>query len=140
MISRVASLSFESDKTFPDPAEPGRIVKRLCFVHLEIIMLHHSPQFATVQVQTVPSIPWDVLQAPALVEPSSHYAGHLPDGSSVQAHSADADFARYGLVMVAHDNAAGCILWTATRYGRPIISGRCYCGVLAAGRGLIIGA
>lgn len=103
-------------------------------------MLNHSSQFARVQVQTVPSIRWDTLQAPALAQPSSHYAGHLPDGSSVQAHSADADFARYGLVMVAHSCADGRILWNATRYGRPIISGRCYCGVLAAGRGLIVGA
>lgn len=103
-------------------------------------MLNHSPQFAAVQVQTIASIPWDTLQAPAIASPSSHYAGHLPDGSSVQAHSADADFARYGLVMVAHDNGSGRLIWTATRYGRPIISGRCYCGVLAAGRGLIVGA
>lgn len=103
-------------------------------------MLHHSPQYAAVQVQTVPSIRWDDLQAPALAVAPEHYAGHLPDGSSVQAHSADADFARYGLVMVAHGNAAGRLLWTATRYGRPVISGRCYCSVLAAARGLIVGA
>lgn len=102
-------------------------------------MLHHSPQYAAVQFQTVPSIPWDTLQAPTFATPAEHYAGHLP-GSGVQAHSADADFARYGLVMVAHSRADGRILWTATRYGRPIISGRCYCAVLAAGRDLIVGA
>ena len=55
-------------------------------------------------------------------------------------HDADADFAALGLVMVAHGNAAGRVLWTATRYGRPIISGPCYCAVLAAARGLIVGA
>ena len=103
-------------------------------------MLNHSSQFAAVQVQTVPSIRWDTLQAPAIARPLDTYQGHLPDGSSVQRHSADADFARYGLVMVAHGRADGRILWTATRYGRPIISGRYYCAVLAAGRGLIVGA
>lgn len=103
-------------------------------------MLNHSPQYAAVQFQTVPSIPWDVLQAPSVAVQADLYQGHLPDGSSVQAHSADADFARYGLVMVAHSRADGRILWTATRYGKPIISGRCYCAVLAAGRGLIVGA
>jgi len=98
------------------------------------------PVSIPVQFQTIPSIRWDDLQAPAISQPSSTYAGHLPDGSSVQIHSTDADFALYGLVMVAHENAAGRILWTATRYGQPIISGRCYCAVLAAGRGLIVGA
>lgn len=94
----------------------------------------------TVQVEVVPSILWDTLQAPALAVHSSTYQGHLPDGSSVQAHSADTDFALYGLVMVANYGENGRLLWTATRYGKPIISGPSYRAVLAAGRGLIIGA
>lgn len=102
-------------------------------------MLAHSVSIP-VQFETVPSIRWDVLQAPALQQPASLYTGHLADGSSVQAHSVDADYAIYGLVMVAHVNVAGRVLWTATQHGRPIISGGCYCAVLAAGRGLIVGA
>ena len=98
------------------------------------------PDFKAQFPDTVPSIRWDELQAPTKDTPAQHYAGHLPDGSSVQAHSADADFALYGIVMVAHSNAAGRILWTATRYGKPIISGTWYRSVLIAARGLCVGA
>lgn len=101
---------------------------------------HPLPPGFVPQFQTVPSIRWDDLQAPTYATPARHYAGHLPDGSGVQAHSADPDYRLYGIVMVAHSNAAGRLLWTATRYGRPLISGRCYCAVLAAARGLAVGA
>ncbi len=101
---------------------------------------HPLPAGFVPQFQTVPSIRWDDLQAPTYATPARHYAGHLPDGSSVQAHSADADFATLGLVMVCHESGNGRRLWTATRYGRPLISGRCYCAVLAAARGLLTGA
>ena len=104
-------------------------------------LAHPLPAACKVQFpDTVPSIRWDALQAPTYAVPTSHYAGHLPNGSGVQAHSADADFAAYGLVMVAHGNAAGRILWVGSRYGKPIISGHCYCAVRAASIGLIVGA
>ena len=102
-------------------------------------MLVH-PVSVPVQFATVPSIRWNDLQAPC-VSKADIYAGHLPDGSSVQIHSADADFALYGLVMVAHyAPSTGRMIWTATQYGRSIVSGHHYAGVLAAGRALIVGA
>lgn len=103
---------------------------------------HPLPAGFVPQFQTVPSIRWDDLQAPTYATPARHYAGHLPDGSSVQAHSADPDYRLYGIVMVCHESARGkpYRLWTATRYGRPLISGPCYCAVLAAARGLAVGA
>lgn len=46
--------------------------------------------------------------------------GHLPNGNSVQAHSADRFYAVYGLVMIAVENAAGNRLWQATQHGKVI--------------------
>ena len=105
------------------------------------MLAHPLPTDCVVQFpDTVPSIRWDALQAPAVASPSSTYQGHLGSCAGVQRHSADADFAHYGLVLVAHSRSDGRLLWVATRYGRPIISGRCYAAVRAAGLGLIVEA
>ena len=72
--------------------------------------------FCTPQIQTVPAIRWDDLEtarlAHAVARPDDRYAGHLPDGSSVQAHSADFAYAKHGLVMVLHE-CRGRRLWHA---------------------------
>lgn len=74
--------------------------------------------FINPQVKTVPSIPWDVLQAPALATPADRYQGHLP-GSGVQRHSADDAYAAHGIVMEAHE-AKGRRLWLAKKGNRTI--------------------
>jgi hypothetical protein len=75
--------------------------------------------FITPQINTVPSIPWDVLQAPALAAPATRYEGHLPNGSGVQRHSADDAYARHGIVMECHE-AASRRLWLAKKGERVI--------------------
>lgn len=75
--------------------------------------------YITPQVQTIPSIRWDVLQAPALATKGERYQGHLSDGSSVQKHSADDAYARFGIVMEAHE-ARGRRLWLAKKGNRTI--------------------
>ena len=94
--------------------------------------------FITPQIDTVRSILWDDLQAPALSIPLDIYQGHLP-GSGVQVHSSDR-FYRLGFVMIAHSNESGRVLWTAHHFGRPVISGYHHNAVLAAAVGLVIGA
>ena len=74
--------------------------------------------FIATQIQTVPSIRWDVLQAPTLATPTQHYQGHLP-GSGVQIHSSD-DAYRHGIVMVAHESATGRRLWHAMKGSRIV--------------------
>jgi hypothetical protein len=74
--------------------------------------------FINPQVKTVPSIPWDVLQAPTLATPTTRYEGHLP-GSGVQRHSADDAYAGHGIVMEAHE-AKGRRLWLAKKGDRTI--------------------
>ena len=73
----------------------------------------HSCGFAVPQINTVPSIRWDHLQAPTKATPTERYQGHLP-GSGVQRHSADDAYARFGIVMEAHE-ALGRRLWLAKR-------------------------
>ena len=78
--------------------------------------------FITPQVQTVPSIRWDALQAPALATPSERYQGHLP-GSGVQRHSSDDAYARFGIVMEAHEATGICgprRLWLAKKGDRVL--------------------
>ena len=50
---------------------------------------------------------------------SDAYAGHLPDGSSVQRHSADDAYARFSIVMECHE-ARGRKLWRAKKGERII--------------------
>lgn len=76
--------------------------------------------FCTPQVQCVPSIRWDVLQAPCAATPAARYEGHLP-GSGVQRHSADDAYARHGIVMECHE-AQGRRLWLAKKGERVIAS------------------
>lgn len=54
---------------------------------------------------------------------SDAYAGHLPDGSSVQVHSCDDAYARFGIVMEAHEATGICgprRLWLAKKGERVI--------------------
>lgn len=73
--------------------------------------------FITPQVQTVPSIRWDAINQHH--KPSPSYLGHLPDGSSVQRHSADDAYARFGIVMECHE-ARGRRLWLAKQGERVL--------------------
>lgn len=69
-------------------------------------------------INCVPSIRWDVLQAPALANKGERYQGHLP-GSGVQKHSADDAYAFHGIVMEAHE-ARGRRLWLAKKGNRTL--------------------
>ena len=91
-------------------------------------------------INTTPSIRWDTINAPCAATPADLYRGHLADGSSVQAHSADRFYAAHGIVMVAHYSPGRRIVWTATRYGADIISGYRHDATLNAALGLIVGA
>lgn len=73
--------------------------------------------YITPQIQTVPSIPYDVLNAHH--QPARCYDGHLLDGSSVQRHSTDDAYLRFGIVMVAHD-AGHRRLWHAMKGDRVV--------------------
>ena len=75
--------------------------------------------FITPQVDTIPSIRWDVLQAPALKTPTARYEGHLP-GSGVQRHSADDAYAIHGIVMECHESVSGRRLWIAKKGSRTL--------------------
>lgn len=64
-------------------------------------------------IDTIPSVRWDVLQAPALAKPADRYQGHLPDGSSVQKHSTDALYREHGIHLRCIEGANGRRLWQA---------------------------
>lgn len=83
-------------------------------------LAHPLPSTCQAQVQTVPSIRWDVLQAPCKANPDDHYAGHLP-GSGVQRHSADDAYALCGIVMQCVQGTNGRRLWHAKK-GDKIIA------------------
>ena len=73
--------------------------------------------YITPQIMTVPSIRWDVLQAPTLATPTARYEGHLPN-SGVQRHSADDAYAAHGIVMEAHQGRR--LVWYAKKNGKVI--------------------
>ena len=77
----------------------------------------HSPQWAIPQVRTVRSIPWDAINAHH--KPARCYDGHLPDGSSVQRHSADDAYARFNIILECHE-ANGRRLWLAKQGDRVL--------------------
>ena len=82
----------------------------------------HGCGFAVPQINTVPSIRWEELQAPTKATPTERYAGHLP-GSGVQRHSADDAYAQYGIVMEAHEATGICgprRLWLAKKGDRVL--------------------
>lgn len=83
-----------------------------------ITQANHPARWANVQIDCCPSIPWDLLQAPTKATPTEHYQGHLP-GSGVQRHSADDAYARFGIVMEAHE-ARGRRLWLAKKGDRVL--------------------
>jgi len=84
---------------------------------MTVFVVAHNPCIAT-QVDCVPSIRWDVLQAPALAAKGERYQGHLPN-SGVQRHSADDAYAQHGIVMEAHE-ARGRRLWLAKKGDRTL--------------------
>lgn len=84
---------------------------------MTMFIVAHNPCIAT-QVDCVPSIRWDVLQAPALAKKGERYQGHLPN-SGVQKHSADDAYAKHGIVMEAHE-ARGRRLWLAKKGDRVL--------------------
>jgi len=76
--------------------------------------------FITPQINTVPSIRYDDMEAARLANdtPTERYEGHLP-GSGVQRHSADDAYARHGIVMECHE-AKGRRLWLAKKGDRTL--------------------
>ena len=68
---------------------------------------------------------------------TGHGEGHA---ASIQKHSCDRAFAVFAIVMVAHGNEGKRLIWTATRHGKPIISGYRHDAVLNAAIGLLTGA
>lgn len=72
----------------------------------------HSCGFAVPQINTVPSIRWETLQAPCAATPTDRYQGHLP-GSGVQKHSADPLFAKHGVHLRCIEGANGRRIWQA---------------------------
>ena len=86
---------------------------------MTMFIVAHNPCIAT-QVDCVPSIRWDVLQAPALAKKGERYQGHLP-GSGVQKHSADDAYAQHGIVMEAHE-ANGRRLWLGKKGDRTLVA------------------
>lgn len=81
----------------------------------------HDYGFAVPQINTVPSIPWDELQAPCAATPTDRYQGHGKSGG-IQLHSMDLGFSRYGLVLRCIEGANGRKLWQATKGDRVIFS------------------
>ena len=76
--------------------------------------------FITPQVQTVPSIRWDVINANHKPEPA--YLGHLPDGSSVQRHSADPLYRQHNVFLRCVEGANGRRIWQAIDKSGNIIA------------------
>ena len=84
---------------------------------------YHGCGWAKPQVETVPSISWDVLQEPCANTPTERYQGHLP-GSGVQRHSSDDAYAQHGIVMEAHEPVGVCgprRLWLAKK-GEKVVA------------------
>ena len=69
---------------------------------------------------------------------SDAYAGHLPDGSSVQVHSADEAY-RMGIVMEAHE-ARGRKLWVAKKGDKVIFAHPFHNAARFAAMALLTGA
>ena len=72
-------------------------------------------------INTIPSILWDVLQAPALATPADRYQGHLP-GSGVQRHSADPLYRQHGVHLRCIDSVTGRRIWQAIDKSGSIIA------------------
>ena len=66
--------------------------------------------------------------------------GHLANNGGVQSWSADPDFARFGLVLVAHDNGRGRRIWQGIARGRPIFNHPTHAGCIFGCRALLTGA
>lgn len=85
-------------------------------------LAHPLPDGFKAQVQTVPSIRWDALQAPTYAVPTSHYAGHLGDGSSVQVHSTDPLYRQHGVHLRCIESATGRRIWQAVDKSGQVIA------------------
>lgn len=95
--------------------------------------LHITPQ-----VQTVPSIRWETINAHHKRE--AVYQGHLNDGSSVQIHSTDPLYRQHGVHLRCIESAAGRRIWQATKGDRVIFSHPKHDAALAGAVMLIVGA
>lgn len=93
--------------------------------------------FITPQIQTVPSIRYDQINANHRPEPSC--LGHGKSGG-IQLHSMDLGFARYGLVMRCIQGANGRSLWQATKAGAVIFSHPKHDAALAGAVMILTGA
>lgn len=80
----------------------------------------HGCGWAVPQVQCAPSISWERVQRNAPKPGTPTYAGHLPNGSGVQRHSADDAYAAHGIVMECVQAPNGRRLWLAKRGDRII--------------------
>jgi hypothetical protein len=78
----------------------------------------HGCGWAVPQIQCTPSIRWDRVQDNAPKPGTPTYAGHLPNGSGVQRHSADDAYAQHGIVMEAHEGRRR--VWYAMKNGKMI--------------------
>jgi len=82
----------------------------------------HSCGFAVPQINTVPSIRWETLQAPCAATPTDRYQGHLPDGSSVQVHSTDPLYRQHGAHLRCIEGANGRRIWQAIDKSGQVIA------------------
>lgn len=73
-------------------------------------------------IDTIPSVRWDVLQAPALAKPADRYQGHLPHANPVQAHSADPLYRQHGVHLRCIESGTGRRIWQAIDKSGSIIA------------------
>jgi len=100
--------------------------------------LNHNPLIA-VQIQTAPSILWEILQAPTKATATQLYQGHGTSGG-IQLHSMDLGFSRYGLVLRCIEGATGRKLWQALRADKLIFSHPKHDAALAGAVMILTGA
>ena len=97
----------------------------------------HSTLSIAVQVNCVPSIRWETINANHKQEPS--VLGHGKSGG-IQLHSMDLGFSRYGLVLRCIESATGRRIWQATKADRVIFSHPKHDAALAGAVMILTGA
>lgn len=81
---------------------------------------YHGCGWAKPQVETVPSIRWETINAHHKRE--AVYQGHLNDGSSVQIHSTDPLYRQHGVHLRCIESATGRRIWQAIDKAGQIIA------------------
>lgn len=99
----------------------------------------HDCGFAVPQINTVPSIRWDHLQAPTKATPAERYQGHGKSGG-IQLHSMDLGFSRYGLVLRCIQGASGRRIWQALKGEHIVFSHPKHDAALAGAVMILTGA